>query len=44
VRSKATLVINKKETFDDGTIVQVVVWTLAIPLTGFDSRAFLFFA
>lgn len=36
MRSKATLVIDKKETFNNDTIVQIVVWELPIPLR--DSR------
>jgi len=34
MRGMATLVIDKKETFDDGTIVQIIVWTLPVPLIG----------
>ena len=34
MKTKATLVLNRKETFDDGTIVQIVVWTLPVPLKG----------
>lgn len=28
MKSKAALVLNRKETFDDGTIVQIVVYKL----------------
>lgn len=34
MRAKATLVINKKATFNDGSIVQIVVWELPVPLKG----------
>jgi len=34
MRAKATLAINKKETFNDGSIVQIVVWDLPVPLMG----------
>ncbi|MFA7061721.1 MAG: DUF6516 family protein [Pedobacter sp.] len=34
MKTKAALVLNRKETFSDGTIVQIVVWTLPIPLKG----------
>ena len=31
---RATLVIDRKETLEDGSIVQAVVWKLPIPLKG----------
>lgn len=34
MKAKAALVIDRKETFNDGSIVQIVVWTLPIPLKG----------
>ncbi len=34
MRAKATLALDKKETFSDGSIVQIVVWDLPVPLMG----------
>ncbi len=34
MKRKATLVIDRKENFTDGGIVQAVVWELPIPLKG----------
>jgi len=34
MKRKATLVIDRKITFDNGYIVQIVVWELPVPLIG----------
>ena len=34
MRRKATLVINEKITQNDGSVIQVVVWDLPVPLKG----------
>lgn len=38
MRTKATLVIDKKITLDDNSIVQAVVWDLPVPLKGSPHR------
>jgi len=38
MRRRATLVIDRKMTFDDGSIVQAIVWELPIPLKGSPHR------
>lgn len=38
MRRRATLVIDRKLTFDDGSILQAVVWELPIPLKGSPHR------
>jgi uncharacterized protein DUF6516 len=34
MKRRATLVINRKITFDDGAVAHVVVWDLPVPLIG----------
>lgn len=38
MKRNAALVINRKITLDDGSIIQAVIWTLPIPLKGSPHR------
>lgn len=38
MKRRATLVIDRKETFEDGSIVQALVWELPIPQKGSSHR------
>jgi hypothetical protein len=38
MKRRATLVIDRKETLDNGSIVQAIVWELPVPLKGSPHR------